>query len=467
MRSSTKAYFNPQLLSLREKWQFNFYPQDIVERQQHSWASATISLPTLEHFSLVSSCYDRLVTLYKGVVSGDPLSLEMLQEFYTATTMRTRTLLQKIYGRDDLAVILDTNGTSAISFIQHLIPLGDGDKILTTTEGGSYVPSALLGRNPWNNSGMFFPISGIFWDYPRGEYTDLKLRRELVGLRSDDQESKTDREIVEEIIVALEKDEAIGIVLIPQVSKSGRILPTREIGDYIQTINSSDKRKKIYYIVDQIQTLGRSSAEELQAPLDYCDYTVVSSSKGLGGVLVSSAILGKEDNFCKDLKNLKQSSRLRNVLHYQTVPGKYPEIDALLTEHSSAISLPEVASFNLALERHYLLGKGVSYEERRKNQIKRVKGIESILASSLQSLQGVSVLDDAVSHVPSIISFVPASGRSMKIKEEVQSGRDGPAVILSANIGKIMRIAISEYKLPTMDEQSVLLETIERAVRNC
>ena len=64
------------------------------------------------------------------------------------------------------------------------------------------------------------------------------------------------------------------------------------MGDLIKEINMARDRK-IIYVIDAIQALGRTDAESIFDPMNYCDFFICSSSKALGGILIASAIVAK------------------------------------------------------------------------------------------------------------------------------------------------------------------------------
>lgn len=426
------------------------------------WAGATIGYPDIDGALEANRTLKRVVQLREQIKAGKNNAAEKMHELYVTTTQECRNNLLSALQTSphEATVILETSGTSAISLVRHLLPLNSDAVVVTTTEEGNLVKPALMGRDPWN-----YPKSAF--------YENVQLfthHRETQVIPSDkeankvsaidvmcDGKWKSNNAILQEIKTLLATN-TIACMLIPLATKTGRLLPVREIG-YLIKEHTAQTKKPVTYIVDAIQALGRTDAEAIANPLEYCDAFICSSSKALGGILISSAIVAKPELVQQGLPHLLNSSYSHHLRFYQFDSTWSQYIDPILTarnEHQ-AISLPEIASFNRVLKNYLNRGQGNTHSEQRKSQLEIVKNKRLEILAALELIPQVLVLNqgDGTPLVSSIITLKTQTDISLparKLKELLQDPLLGDVVTPSAPVGNLLRLEIPEYRrVPKID----------------
>lgn len=430
------------------------------------WAGATIASPHIKAALAADKSLRRIRVLLDGMERGSGEAIYQLNGEYRQQTSTCRQALLRVLQTNDADVVLETNGTSAISLVRNMIEVGYGEEILTTNEEGNVVLPALLGHDPWNYPSMFEENTRLFTNH-KPNPVDHSVREKTgicaVKMLGDDDNWKTNTQILKEIEESLQNRQ-VRLVMIPQVTKTGRILPVREIGEIIKNINQRTSRQ-IIYIVDGVQALGRMDAESICNPLEYCDFYIATSSKALGGILIAAGIVAKPETLRKNLPNLLNSAYAHHLRHYQFSEG-YPEIENLLAQKSEhqAISLPEISSFSRVLEDFYARGDGKTFEERRNSQLREIQKVREKVVGKLSGIRGIRIYEG--NHdtpiVPSIITFTHSDISAKEIKMLLQNPQLGPVVTLSANVGRMMRLEIPEYRqVPNIE---ILIEKMQRVI---
>lgn len=442
-----------------------------VDHSDSWWAGATIGYPDLKGALAAHTTLKKVVRLGDRLESGISSAADEMHEMYLTTTHNCRTNLLRVLEtpHDEATVILETSGTSALSLVRHLLPLESSDIVVTTTEEGNLVKPALMGRDPWNYpKSAFYENVQLYTTHRSTSPTSVETETNKVSAIDlmENGEWKSNTEILEEIRSYL-TNENVACLVIPLVTKTGRLLPVKEIGYEVKKHNLQAQRP-VTYIVDAIQALGRTDAESIANPLEHCDAFVSSSSKALGGILIASAIVAKPDFVARGLPHLLDSSYAEHLRFYQFDANWSDTIDPILAQRDEhqAISLPEIASFSSVLENHLHRGQGSSYSEQRNNQLAQVTQNRLEVLAALEQIPQVLLLNDSAGAplVPSIITWkahpdVPLPAR--RIKELLQDPVLGHSVILSASVGQLLRLEIPEYRpLPHIEKLSNKLELV-------
>lgn len=429
------------------------------------WAGATIASPNIKGALVADKMLRRIRLLLGAIESGDKEATSLLNEEYCRQTDVCRSALLRVLQTEDADVILETNGTSAISLVRNMIDIGNGEEILTTNEEGNVVFPTLQGRDPWIYPSMFEENVGLFTSHKPVDHQEKTSSLCVVKILEGNNDWKTNVQILREIEENLQNRQ-IRLVMIPQVTKTGRILPVREIGELIKNINER-KQRQITYVVDGVQALGRLDAKSICRPLEYCDYYIGTSSKALGGILIAAAIVAKPETLRENLPKLLNSAYAHHLRHYQFSEG-YPELDYFLAQQGEqqAISLPEICSFSYVLDEFYNRGMGKTFAERRNSQLDKIQKIRRKIMEGLSNIRGVQIYDGSYDApiAPSIITFTHSDKSAKDIKTAMQDPQLGPMVTLSANVGRLMRIEIPEHR-PTPDV-SVLIEKMQKVIEN-
>lgn len=417
------------------------------------WAGATIASPDLRGALAANRCQRQIKTLVGKFQKGSESALLELNQLYLEYTDGCRQALLKnlqIDTEDQVDVILETSGTTAIALVRNLTDFAPGETVVTTTEEGNLVKPALMGKDPWiYPDSAFYENTQLFTSHIPQQEIGLESPVSAVSMLDASDNWRTNAEIISEIKSLLDLGKT-RLVLIPQVTKTGRILPVREIGRLIQEYNFN-KTRKIIYVVDGIQAIGRVSAEDLKNPLTYCDYYVCSGSKALGGILVAAAVVAKKETINSNLSHLLNSFYINHIRHYQ-FPSHCDEVERILAMRTEdqAISLPEIASFMTVLQNHYERGEGRTFSERRLSELRRIQTLRETVINSLADIPEIKIYDDTVNSpvVPSIITFCISRPNlnPRKIKQLLQGQNSGEPITLCAPVGKLSRIEIPEYR---------------------
>lgn len=410
------------------------------------WGGATIASPTRE---MVMPAHQALKNIQR--LAAD---VPALNDYYQQEADYARSWVRDIIGEPQSTPILfGASGTDAILLATRILAhIGCDDTrefwTLTTDEGGSLVPATLRGRDPNEMERvMFQPTTAAFYEpepvlpYPDGIGSPL---RQIIRLGE-----KTNTELLAEFRAALSDVKTPGCILLPHVTKTGRILPIREIGQLVSDLRAQGK--KVYLVIDDIQGIVRVAPEAAASPLSFCDAYLFGSSKALGGILIASAIaIRKEhmDHFVQRVISLNGENPW--FAHFQ-LPAQYEQELGARFLKNSAVSLPELVSMRAGLYHLYMRGNGDSYTERRHNQLAEIAAKREVLVKALRTVPGVEVLEPTPDRplVTSIVSFrtrlAPAT-----LKDVLQTG--DPIITSSAPIGRYVRLDIPEYRpMPSVD----------------
>jgi len=415
------------------------------------WGGATIASPTV---AMVAPADHALKTVLSLVDQVD--QVDRLNAYYVEETEYAREWVRKVVmAPADTPVILDASGTAAILTATRIISYAAGDEskefwTLTTDEGGSLVPGTLRGVDPNKlEKVMFQPASALFYEpepvltYPAG----AKLSCRLVHLAQ-----KTDAELVEEIRAAVSGSTTPGCIVLPHVSKTGRILPIREVGQMVAQLRAVGR--KVYLVVDDIQGIGRVHPEATANPLSFCDAYVFGSSKALGGTLIASAALVKEEILETFLDRIQGGDPSGACFaHFQFTPSWESRLPKRLLK-AGAVSLPEIVSMRSSLYHLYIRGGDGGYVERRQRQLAQMHKLRQAVIEGLSRLAGLIVLENAPDRplVPSIICFRADKDRlsPAELKRRLQAW--DPIITPSAPISSYLRLDIPEYRgMPSPD----------------
>ena len=217
--------FNPsQFLPLAE----NLSPvprhgRSWTDKYAHWWGGATIASPTM---GVVGPAKQSIKAVRRFLSSP-----ERLLSYYQQDMEYSRDLVRMLLQLDQTTpVIFEASGTSAIMLASRIFAHISGTQksffTVTTDEGGSLVPATLKGRNPNElEKTMFQPAAALFYQadpvlpYPQ----NVKAESRLIHLQ---QQTNTQLvQAIKEAVRQLAHSGTIpGCVLLPQVSKTGRIL---------------------------------------------------------------------------------------------------------------------------------------------------------------------------------------------------------------------------------------------------
>lgn len=423
------------------------------------WAGATIASPT----SAVAVPAQRTVHNIL-CLAGD---VDRLNQYFVSETETARQWVRTVLSLDaSTPVLLDASGTSAIllasRIIAHVAFARGASELLTITtdEGGSLVPATLKGRDPNElEKVMFQPVTGLFYEpspvlpHPPG----LALSLATINLAQSDNAA-----VLAEMERLMEESRGKSVcIMLPYVSKTGRILPVREVGALVS--RQRNRGADVYLIVDDVQGIGRQDAEAVTEPLTFCDAYLFGASKALGGLLIASAVALKEElmegfaAIVTERAGQLPAACVPWLCHFQLSQEWQERLPAACFKRG-AISLPEVTSMWVALYRHYLAGRGETYSERRRFQLEMVRRLRQKVVTALATIPGVTVMESTAERplVPSIVSFrveADAAGQRvtpMGLKKALQEG--SPIVTPTAPIGRWLRLEIPEYRaMPSVD----------------
>lgn len=395
--------------------------------------------------------------------------LKELNLMYWDKTDKCRSIVKKIIDEDDAVVIFEESGTTALSLIRNMIDLQDDDSILAFTgkDGGVLVPLALKGKNIRNHDSNFKPVIGLFnshKDIPDEPFNHKKIGLEfIIPHKLDSENSNVDaysEYLVKKVSELVNSKDNLRLIVVPQVTRSGLILPVQRIGKIIQAANKK-RRNKIFYVVDAVQAMGRLGTQSLQKPLDYCDFYFFGASKALGAILTSSAIVTKPEIVKENIKNLLKSP-FRSQIKFFQFPRGFKELEGYLEKqkYHAAISLPEICSFytgmRLFYKRGYMDKSHEAFSIRREKQLERVEKYRKELLGELSKIPGINIREWGrirENYVSAIINF-SIDGKmypdlnNPKLIHKLRYGNQRKAISPSVSSGDTIRLEIPEARRP-------------------
>lgn len=436
------------------------------DKWRNWWASATIAAPTSEMSVPAKLSVDAVRRFY-----GD---VDALNDYYVQETEYSRYWIRTLLGlEDETPVILDASGSfSSLLVTRMFAHIGRHPEFRGIAAGSSYVrqfftvttteEGTLEGPNAVKNN-AFVPVTSLFFeqtpalDYPAG----MEVSDNVIDLTKFDNQG-----IVDEIRRLVETSSSggttCGVIHLPTVSESGRLMPVMEVADLVQELRS--RNHNVFFMVDDIQGMGRRDADSLLNPLAYCDAYLLSASKALGGLLTASACVVKEE-LAQIFIEKTRAGRVVNpsVAHFQFEP----RLEALLPDwifKRGAVSIPEIVAMNAAFMYFYRRGKGDTFREKRLNQLALVQAERAKVVAAISSIRGVKVVEPSSSRpiVPSIVAFeIEREGVTpYEVRKALQEG--SPIVTPAASVGSLLRLDIPEYRsVPPCD---VLADKLARVI---
>ncbi len=434
---------------------------DWKHKNSNWWGGATIASPTME----VAGPAKQAVNAVRRFIDDR----QALTAYYLQDMEYSRFLIRQLLQLDaETPVVFDASGTSAILLASRIcahVSADDGGFFtITTDEGGSLVPAALKGRNPNEmEATMFQPTSALFYQaepvlpFPAA-VTPLSKVIGLSKVANDAQLVETIKETARSLSDA---GRLPGCLVLPQVTKTGRILPIKAVSRAVEELKAEGVQ--LFYIVDDIQGIGRMDAESIANPVGFCDAYLFGSSKALGGLLIASTVVLKRElleAFLQRAENGFMDPDVAWLSHFQFEPDYEDRFPRHLFK-PGAVSIPEVVAMREGVRLHFLRGEGNSFSERRRHQLAIVARQRQTVVDALSAIDGIEVLESTEERplVPSIICFkVPEPWSPNAFKKAMQASH--PIVTPSACIGRYVRLDIAEYRsMPSVD---VLVSTIRK-----
>lgn len=408
------------------------------------FANPSVTRPHMEFIREPKKTFKTLSRLAKNPT---PQNIRRINQIYEKRTRGCVGMLRKVFQSPRAQVIFESSGTAAVSLIRNMVS-AEGGKIVGTTDMGRIVRRALQGTDVLQSKANFRQPIGLFSPPEKLGGTGPASEFIRVGLYGADDKPKSNNQLYKDIIATIRNNKP-KLVVVPHVSRTGRILPVERIGEFIRRMNK-EKGTNIAYVVDGIQAMGRVGAKELNDPLKYCDAYLLTGHKALGS-MISSAIVARPEFIRTNAKNLISSPVSTRLCHYQfSNPPR--EITQFLNQRGNqyAISLPEVHSLELSLRRYYTTGKGKTFSQRREHQLKRIRQLNKSLINGLKRIEGIKVLEssDKAPYIPSIVSFSlteKAGIRAPELKRRLQSLPE-PITLASLYEKPVLRIGLSELR---------------------
>lgn len=436
------------------------------EKWRNWWASATIASPTSEMSKPASLSVDAVRRFFDDVGA--------LNDYYVQETEYSRYWIRNLLALgDDVPVILDASGSvSSLLVTRMFAHIGRHPQFRGIAAGlPGYVRSfytvtvteegALDGPNACKNN-AFRPVTSLFYEpavlaYPEG----METAELVIDLTKFDNAA-----LVEEIAKAVQSAShggtTCGVIHLPTVAESGRLMPVKEVADLVKELRASNHN--IFFVVDDIQGMGRRDADSLINPLTYCDAYLLSASKALGGLLTASASVLSEELAQIFIEKVR-GGRVVNpcIAHFQFEPRLAAELPDWVFRRG-AVSIPEIVAMNAAFMYFYQRGKGLTFQQKRLHQLALVEAERAKVVAAISSVRGLKVVEPTSTRpiVPSIVSFtVERDGWTPHdLRKALQQG--SPIVTPAACVGSLMRVDIPEYRsVPPCD---VLADKLERVL---
>jgi hypothetical protein len=457
--------------------------------------AALSSSPTPLHILLPAErTHRRLKQLGQRIRENDEESVYELNELAAHHSRLLHARLCEVFGEDseDTGLVHGQNGTELMAEINARVRY-DGHlatytgKVLTYSRGGKLVNKGLAGGNVRENHGVNFAANTRLFS-PRQDKVDTGFVphdfNQLLFIDSDSSEQCGNREdayqldaengqgmfdqlpddlLLAQIEETLLANDSVELATIPVIDGLGRIWPWKQIGSLIDQINikrAENGRKPIFKLLNAVQALGRASAEDIESPLTYFDAVITVGHKGLGA-LPSAALLAKKTV----LERLYQPG-MQLPAHTEAFDSYHRVPDYCWQRNPKGlISIPEIHAFREALNVFIRRGIGSSFKDRRAYMSEWANRIRNRITSQLDPQFKILEETEGVRINPLVISFglLDESGsfsttKANQIKERLYNS--SPSLVLSSNIGPVMRLGIPEYfyNLHSEDAQIAIVE---------
>ncbi|MDO8427711.1 MAG: hypothetical protein Q7S92_00690 [Candidatus Diapherotrites archaeon] len=403
------------------------------------------------HIEFVRKPRETYLLLKKLAEHPTPENIRKINRIYQDRIQSCTQTLSRVFGIRNPQVVFESNGTMALAFLRGLTG-AEGKTVLHTTDMGRIVERALQGEDTSRTKEDFKQPIGLFSH--AGALKEEKISTvHTMDLYTKKDTPKTDTEICRELFSEIQRQRP-ALVIVPQISRSGRRLPVKRIGKFVKEFNQKTG-SKIIFVVDGAQTIGRVSAEEMQNPLEYCDAYMLVGQKALGA-MISAAVVLKPGLVEANANNLLQSSIAARLSRYQFAQP-VPKLEAFLKKESNhyAVSLPEIESLDLALQALETRGRGTTFSQRRLHQVKRMQALQKTLVSKLNQVRGIKVLqaEPQTPRTHSIVTFTLTKSAGMTAEEfrnRLQE-LDSPITLAPLYQRPVLRIGLSELREQNLD----------------
>lgn len=254
-------------------------------------------------------------------------------------------------------VIFDSNGSCLISTIAKAMR-GSQDYLgaVTFSDQGRLVYSALgfeassvtfFRQNFDQPLGLFdAPIITGKVDYKK----TIPPNVSVIDLFDEKRHYKSDDQLIGELISRISGDLRIKMVMLLHVSRTGRILPAREMAEEAKRV-----RPDAGIFVDGCQAIGRVSYRSIREAFKAADGYVFVGHKALGSMISAAAAIkeGFEKSFFPTIE--------KGLMHYfKLFQFENSDLNSLILEESARrgkppymVSAPEILSLSVALEENH------------------------------------------------------------------------------------------------------------------
>jgi hypothetical protein len=389
--------------------------------------------------------------------------------------------IQTIFGLNvpEESIVFEDNGRTAIfAAVQICQP----KHVLTTSEEPGHVTLSLRGDDPWAHIPIeqnYVPANDFF--HPNRRSKGNKYDRKNIPIDVVEIETlkeKSDEalmiDFVEKYQQSLESDNPIDFVMVPHVSRVGRLLPVKEISKALKKI-AKDAGRQLTVVIDGVQAVGRTYAEELLNPFEYADIYLFNSTKGVAAQLTKACLLVEPNLLKSKLEALKQNDvykpYIRNLQFSESLLSR-DQVDKMNPDYFTCVGPTELAGFVGALEAYVgrgpiniegvkslglieesgleenavLSGDGFPFMESHKNRrrvmMAEMKRQRNEVIHALEQI-GVTVYDPkGVPIIPHIIILNVPNNRGVMVKRHLQSGM--APVTTARLVGEALRIGLPE-----------------------
>ena len=438
------------------------------------YASSTINVPNL-HGALFALWTRTQMQDYSSEALNDPNKYEVacikLHDLMmnVVTNLSENLISQYSLNASNHEIMFEENATTALFNFLNLVPQGDKAKYLTFCDTGRPVPSAMLHNDPKSLLNNFAGTMRI------GHYEEKPLVKPEVELYLVSHYAnggfRDDKELIEEITKYV-SNEKPNVILIPTLTRTGRIVPFQKIGEIVRKLNQEGKTSTLC-ILDDAQGFGRLDKGLYKDIDNYADAIlgtgakVIGALSGTGFIITRKGLISESSN----LDSMIDALRLKMYGYYTGDHSTLGNVYSKLKRQGAIHSVPELASFSAALPDYFS-----KVNETTKI---RVEALRAKIVESLKQNKNITVFDYSnIGLDPSIVAFDVKGISPFEFKKSVQEPDGDLTITLPAlitidehrivkeqadfsgheeNMKHSLRISIDPYRIESQEKNCDLL----------
>jgi hypothetical protein len=442
-------------INIARKNNSRFEPYSIMEK--FHFASSTIGLPGKEG-ATVAKAICRNLNNIKNSNDSPESKLQQIEQLVSQIAIRAFESVCDYYNLDQQKseILFDDNATMALYQFMSYLPLRTYDCCLTFFDTGRVIPAALQGTNPETHQDNFRPTIDIFGNKQRikdlnkhehiNQFFVLNIEHYIHG------KHKTDEEIKNDILHIVTKSKP-EIILIPSVTRLGRLLPFNKICRSIKESTKETPNYNPWIILDDAQGVLRIPQNSYENTWQNYDAILQTGAKVTGALMGAGAIIFNKEKFYSEAIDFSESKLTYRSNRYNFISTDHQRIAKFNSYATGVCNAPEIAS--LIIE----LGK-IEYTPEIDQHLQKFRQQICTILELFNRHIEILKPENGVNYIPSIIGF--HFGKSAQMAAEFKSGlnREPDKIIIPALVSPLnSQDQIAAYSRIALDPKHCTDET--------